>query len=52
MSCSCGLPVTRLAVSLSGDVRVESSEEPEVVLPPLLFALWWVGVLGGGVTVT
>lgn len=43
-------PETKLAVSLSGEVRVDISDGPEV--PPLLFARWCVGVLGGGVTVT
>lgn len=38
-------PVTKLA-SFSGDV----SDMTDV--PPLLFALWCVGVVGGGVTVT
>lgn len=37
-------PVT----SDDGDERLVRREE----VPPLLFALWWVGVAGGGVTVT
>lgn len=33
-------------VSVSGDIRVDNKDGP-VVVPPLLFARWWVGVGGG-----